>query len=166
MEIWDAYDQKLNKLGVDLVRGEEIPEGHYHIVVEVVLRHSVGSFLAMQRDWNKRGGPGLFEITAGGSVYKGESIESGAIRELAEETGIAVDKLIPIYQLTSDQNKTHYFGYLAETNQSKDSVVLQETETIDYRWIDVEDLEAFIKSGEVIDGNKERVWLNIQDILR
>lgn len=29
MEIWDAYDRNGNLAGIDLVRGEEIPDGFY-----------------------------------------------------------------------------------------------------------------------------------------
>lgn len=34
-EIWDAYDKDGNKLGFDQFRDEPIPEGVYHIVVEI-----------------------------------------------------------------------------------------------------------------------------------
>lgn len=165
MEIWDAYDKDLNHLGTTLTRGEPIPQNQYHIVVEVTLRHQDGSFLAMQRDWSKHGGPGLFEITAGGSVLHGETIEAGAMRELQEETGIAVPELIPLYNITNDVNQTHYFGYLAETDASKDSVILQETETIDYRWIEPDKLAEFIASDSVVNGTKERVWPQIEGLL-
>lgn len=35
-EIWDAYDKDGNKLGFDQFRDEPIPEGVYHIVVEII----------------------------------------------------------------------------------------------------------------------------------
>ncbi|ULG72375.1 NUDIX hydrolase [Macrococcus brunensis] len=165
MEIWDAYDKNLNCLGTTLTRGEPIPQHQYHIVVEVTLRHRDGSFLAMQRDWSKRGGPGLFEITAGGSLLQGEAIEAGAIRELQEETGITVRELEPLYKLTVDANQTHYFGYIAETDAPKDSIVLQETETIDYRWITPDKLADFITSDKVVNATKERVWSQIKGLL-
>ena len=50
MELWDAYDQELNKLGgVTLARGEEVPDGMYHLVSEVIVKHTDGEFLLMQR---------------------------------------------------------------------------------------------------------------------
>lgn len=48
MELWDAYDRELNKLGVTLVRGEEVPDGMYHLVSEVIVKHTDGEFLLMQ----------------------------------------------------------------------------------------------------------------------
>lgn len=35
-ELWDAYDREGNRLGFDLVRGEPVPGGAYHLVVEVL----------------------------------------------------------------------------------------------------------------------------------
>ena len=43
MELWDAYDRNGNKTGEILVRGEPIPEGRYHLVSEVLVRHVDGS---------------------------------------------------------------------------------------------------------------------------
>ena len=49
MELWDAYDRELNKLGgVTLVRGEEVPDGMYHLVSEVIVKHTDGEFLLMR----------------------------------------------------------------------------------------------------------------------
>ncbi len=41
MELWDAYDEKLNKIeGMTLVRGEEVPDGVFHLVCEIIVRHT------------------------------------------------------------------------------------------------------------------------------
>ena len=37
MELWDAYDGQGNKIGGELIRGQEISEGCYHLVSEVVV---------------------------------------------------------------------------------------------------------------------------------
>lgn len=165
MELWDAYDRHFNQLGTDLVRGEVIPDGQYHLVVEVALQHEDGSFLAMQRDWEKKGAPGLYEITAGGSVLKGEDQWNGAVRELQEETGILVDELIELYQLTHDDNHTHYVGYYAKTNADKDSIVLQVGETIGYQWIDKEAVESFLLSDQAALASRERMLPHIKGYL-
>lgn len=40
MELWDAYDRDFKKIqGVTLVRGEVIPEGFFHLVCEIIVRH-------------------------------------------------------------------------------------------------------------------------------
>ena len=94
-EFWDAYDKKFNKIeNTTLVRGETIPDGIYHLVSEVIVKHTDGSYLLMQRDLRKHHG-GEWEVTAGGSALQGEN----------------------------------------------NSVVLQEGETIDYKWVDKETFE-------------------------
>ena len=54
MEIWDAYNKHFEKLeGMSLIRGEPIPEGIYHLVSDVIVRHTDGDYLLMQRDSRK-----------------------------------------------------------------------------------------------------------------
>ncbi|MBQ4256759.1 MAG: NUDIX hydrolase, partial [Oscillospiraceae bacterium] len=71
MELWDAYNKSFEKIeGVTLVRGENIPDGVYHLVSDVIVRHIDGTYLLMQRDIRKPFG-GMWEATAGGSALKG-----------------------------------------------------------------------------------------------
>ncbi|MCR4727728.1 MAG: NUDIX domain-containing protein, partial [Lachnospiraceae bacterium] len=96
MELWDAYDSKLNRIdGMTLVRGEEVPDGVFHLVCEIIVRHTDGTYLLMQRDLQKYLG-GMWEASAGGSALKGEDPLSCAMRELSEETGIKADKLTEV----------------------------------------------------------------------
>ncbi|EFM29673.1 hypothetical protein HMPREF9352_1049 [Streptococcus gallolyticus subsp. gallolyticus TX20005] len=68
MELWDAYDAHLNVIeGQILVRVEKIPCGVYHLVSEVIVKHSDGTYLLTQRDPRKNLG-GMWEATAGGSA--------------------------------------------------------------------------------------------------
>lgn len=51
MEVWDAYNRQFERIeGVSLVRGETIPDGVYHLVSDVIVRHIDGEYLLMQRD--------------------------------------------------------------------------------------------------------------------
>ncbi len=52
-EIWDAYYADTTLAGRDLVRGEPIPEGLHHLVSEILVRHTDGDYLLMQRDPRK-----------------------------------------------------------------------------------------------------------------
>ena len=88
LEIWDAYDGQFNKIeNVRLVRGEVVPEGMYHLVCEIIVKHTDGTYLLMQRDYKKNFG-GMWELTAGGSALTNETPIACAVRELKEETGI------------------------------------------------------------------------------
>lgn len=133
MELWDAYDQDFRKIpGAVLVRGEAIPDGVYHLVCEIIVKHADGSYLLMQRDRRKHFG-GMWEATAGGSALQDESPLQCAIRELREETGIKSDSLTEVGRLRS--RDTIYVEFLCVTNCGKDSIALQEGETVSYRWV-------------------------------
>lgn len=127
MELWDAYNEAGEKLGFDLVRGQKIPDGVYHLVCEVVVRGTDGDFLLMQRSWEKEVSPGNWEIGAGGSALKGEDALTGACRELREETGIeAAGELRELYRVVCREHHAIYQGYLLVTDWPKERIVLQE----------------------------------------
>lgn len=155
MEIWDAYKQGGTLAGCDLIRGEEIPKGLFHLVSEIIVKHKDGMYLLMQRDWKKPNFPGLYEATAGGSALKGEEPYDVAVRELKEETGIDAKELIQIYRCTSKD--TIYYGYICETDCDKDSITLQKGETISYLWMTKEEFLKFVESDKYIQLHKERM---------
>ena len=136
IEIWDAYDRQFNKLeNIQLVRGEVIPEGMYHLVCEIIVKHMDGTYLLMQRDFEKHYG-GMWELTAGGSALAGEIPMECALRELKEETGIVSLELQEIGRIVHDGHHSLYVEYLCTTNWDKNAVTLQKGETVDYKWVD------------------------------
>lgn len=157
MELWDAFYRDGTPAGCTLVRGEPIPAGLYHQVVEVLVRHQDGDYLLMRRDHQKISYPGYWEAGAGGSVLAGESVIAGARRELREETGIIADDLTLICA-QNNLKDTFYYDFLCVTGQSKQSVVLQEGETIAYRWLPREEFVRFLHSPQFVPTVRER-WL-------
>ncbi len=138
MELWDAYDKDFNVIeGMMLIRGQEkdIPEGVYHLVCHILVRHADGTYLLMQRDPRKPY-PSMWEATAGGSALKGETDMEAAERELREETGIEADELYEIGRTISDETHCVYVEYFCTTDCDKDSILLQEGETVAYKWAD------------------------------
>ena len=116
METWDAYDKDFNKVhNATLIRGEAIPEGLFHLVCDIIVKHTDGSYLLMQRDRCKQFG-GMWEATAGGSALQNESPLDCAIRELQEETGIRTDNLVEVGRERS--NDTIYVEFLCVTKYS------------------------------------------------
>lgn len=140
MELWDAYDERLNKIdGVVLIRGEQIPYDCFHLVCEIIVKHKDGSYLIMQRDTRKHLG-GMWEATAGGSALQGENPITCARRELYEETGIVSDSLVELGRVLHHEHKSFYVEFLCITDVDKNSIVLQEGETSDYKWITANEL--------------------------
>jgi len=90
MEIWDLYNENRELLGKDLVRGQDVPPGCYHLVVQVWIQNSQGQYLISQRSADRQAFPLMWE-TVGGSAVKGEDSLTAAVRETKEEVGINLD---------------------------------------------------------------------------
>ena len=151
MEIWDAYNENEIKVGIDLIRGEKIDEGLLHAVVVIIVYHEDGTYLLMKRDWNKSKFPGLWEAGASGCVLKSESFLEAAKRELLEETGIASEDFKLIYSSVNAELNAFYKVFLCTCNIDKNNIVLQEGETIDFKWTSSKELINFIDSEYFIN---------------
>lgn len=156
MELWDGYYRDETPAGMDLVRGDKIPQGIYHIVCEALVRHSDGDYLLMQRDRAKPSHGGRFEASAGGSALKGENALDCIKREIHEETGISDCRLKEIGRFVKEEGNCIFHVFLCRTDCKKDSVALQEGETISYRWLSESEFISFIHSGEMIPSQKAR----------
>lgn len=78
----------------------------------------------------------MWELTAGGSALANETPIACAARELREETGIESCNLQEIERVIHDGHRSLYVEYLCITDWDKNAVILQEGETIDYKWVD------------------------------
>lgn len=150
MEIWDAYTVDRQATGQQLSRGQVIPAGLFHLVVDILVQHQDGEVLLMQRSHDRAGYPGYYEASAGGSVLSGETTREAARRELYEETGVEAHDLVLIDQKRFDQDQCLFDFFLAKTTVDKDSIKLQEGETIGYRWLNLGDLEDFLAEHSII----------------
>ena len=152
MEIWDLYDEKGNKTGEtwERSRAREIPEGRYHIVCDILIRHRDGDFLLTLRDSRKEMYPGCWEASAGGSALAGETPEEGARREMQEETGLKAEKLELISITRKPDSRSVVYAFIAMVDAAKDSVMLQEGETVDYQWMKLSALRKMIRDEPVL----------------
>ena len=156
MEIWDLYDRDGNPLGQTAVRGEALPEGGYHLVSDILLRHADGDYLLMRRDPKKPIHPGEWEASAGGSALAGETPLECARRELREETGIEGRDFREVSVVVRDHNHCIFHSYVAGTDAPKDSVTLQPGETVDYKWVDEAEFVRLIREGGAVSSQSRR----------
>ncbi len=156
MELWDGYHKDGTLAGTDLIRGEGIPQGLYHLVCEVLVRHADGSYLLMRRAETKPNYGGYWEATAGGSALKGEDKLACVKRELFEETGISANDFTELARFVFDDSQCIFHTFLCVTDCEKVSVRLQDGEADAYKWVTEKDFIAFVNSGKMIERQKKR----------
>ena len=160
MEIWDLYNREGEKTGQTWERTfggyKQIPEGYYHMVVDILVQHVDGSFLLTKRDMRKDVYPGYWEASAGGSALAGEEPLEAANRELFEETGLKALSMKLVSHTFRDPSHSMFYSYLAIVDADKDSVVLQEGETVEYKWVDDRGLIEYVGSEDAMKAHNDR----------
>lgn len=148
MELWDLYNDKREPLKETIVRGENMKAGYFHIVVSIWTVNSKREILVTLRDPNKDKYPDLWENTAG-SVIAGETSIEAAIRELREETGIAAGEEELTLIDTIKEESAFVDMYMIKKDIPLNDLTLQEGETVDAKWITLEELDNIINEGIV-----------------
>lgn len=140
MELWDAYNSSFVKIkDTTLVRGETIPQDVYHLVCDILVKHTDGTYLLMKRDPGKSFG-GMWEASAAGCALAGETPLQCAVRELKEETGITSNDLIEVGKELCLETHSFHVEFLCITDCNKDEILLQDGETVDFKWLNKDEL--------------------------
>lgn len=150
MELWDIYDVDRNKTDKTMVRGEEHPEGAYHLVVHICIFNSDGEMLIQQRQPFKKGWSNMWDITVGGSAVSGDNSQTAASRELFEELGIEMDLAGIRPHLTMNFDKGFDDYYLLEKDINLKDLKLQYEEVQNAKWASKEEILSMIETGEFV----------------
>lgn len=147
MEHWDLFDNDRRPTGETLRRGEPLPPGRFHTIIGVWTIHDqLRRVLLTKRHPEKIICPNQWENT-GGSILAGEDSCVGAAREVREETGMACT-CSDLTLIQTLRIPTAFVDcYLYHTTIDPDTIVLQDGETIDWRWVTLEELEVLIADG-------------------
>lgn len=156
MEYWDLYTKYRERTGRTHIRGEELPEGLYHLAVHVWIRNSRGQYLISQRAASRPTYPLMWECP-GGSVLQGEDSIAGAIREVREEVGI---ELLPeqgklLFTKIRDSIDGVRFGDFMDAwlfEYDGEPMLDQATteEVADCRWMGGEEIQALYDQGKLV----------------
>ena len=156
MEKWDLYTKDRVKTGRSHIRGDELPEGLFHLVVHVWLKNSEGRYLISQRSADRPTFPLMWETT-GGSVLMGEDSLTGAIREAKEELGIDLPPKAErlMFSRVRDWVDGRRFGDILDVwefpYEGEARLDLAEGEACDTRWADIIEIGRMLESGEMVE---------------
>ncbi len=168
-EIWDLYDRNGNRTGETFVRKpgnyKDIPDGRYHLGVDILALHEDGTYLLTKRSDDKDVYPGFWEASAGGAAKSGEEPLEAATRELLEETGLTADSMELVNVLFKDGGShAMFYSYLAHVSGDKNRVMLQEGETTAFKWVDRNGFLEYVDSDKAIVSHNQRFAKYIQSI--
>lgn len=147
MELWDLYTVDRVKTGKTICRGEEIPQGLYHLQVHVVIFNSRGEMLIQQRTPGKRYYPNLWDVSVGGGAVSGDTSSLAAEREVREELGLTVqlNGRRPDFTITYPETFDDY--YVVEMDVPLSSLMLQEEEVQAAAWATREEIFRMMAEG-------------------
>jgi len=147
-EIWDLYDSQRQDMHQTMQRGDPVPEGAHHVVVDIWTLTPDGRFLLTQRAPGKRFA-GMWECT-GGSVVSGENSLQGALRELEEETGMHAEPegLELMHSVRVFERFVDTYLHRAEVDLSQ--LHLQDCEVCDAKLVSYAELCELFQAGTVM----------------
>ena len=155
MEQWDLYDENRNLTQLSVGRDEDIPDGLRHLSVHIWIINSKNEFLIQKRSANKKKFPNMWSMT-GGAVLKGESSAQGAIREVAEELGIALDMNKASIVHTIVRKDSFVDVWLARQDFDISQVKKQDEEVSEVKWASIDEINTLIQNNlftpSVLDG--------------
>ena len=132
-ELWDVTDADGHPIGITHRRGDpDFPAGRFHIVASICLVRGDGRVLMTRRALIKDY-PLMWEFPAG-SVLSGETSAEGAVRELHEEAGVAVEvtQLAVVGRVVEE---TALFDLYAAQVPGDPPVVLDPEEVCESAWV-------------------------------
>lgn len=148
-ELWDIYDAAGSRTGRLQRRGAPLAPGDCHLCVHVWIQDTAGRFLLTRRAPEKSGA-GLWECT-GGSVLAGEDSLSAALREVKEETGLALDpgRGELLFRFSGEHYHCDVWRFRQEVRLAE--VALQPGETCDAQLADAAAIRALSAAGRFLD---------------
>ncbi|MBQ7321242.1 MAG: NUDIX domain-containing protein [Clostridia bacterium] len=147
-ELWDIYDENRCLTGRTHRRGDPLPHGDYHLVVQVWIRNSRGEYLLTKRAPTK-GFPNMWECT-GGSALSGDDSLRAALREVQEETGITLDPRRGICLMPIPREDNFCDVWLFQHDVDLSEVVLQPGETCDVMLASEEKIRELYREGTLV----------------
>jgi len=117
-----------------------MPETLLRLSAKVVIHDENGRCLLLKRSMRSKGNPGKWDFP-GGKIDAGESLEVGLLREIREETGLAVS-LGHLLGAAESESPTARVVYMILEGRLASGAIHLSDEHDDYVWVERKDLAA------------------------
>ncbi|MES3032051.1 MAG: NUDIX domain-containing protein [Patescibacteria group bacterium] len=162
----DILNEKGKKTGKSDTYKNAHLRGLIHLAVHIWFLNSKGQLLLQKRSKSRAAYPNLWDLSVGGHVSAGQSSLEAAQRETQEELGVLLPYGDFKYLFTLKQhvilNQSTYINnefndiYLVHSDLEISELKLQAEEVEEARWIDIKDLEKWVKGeGEKLVSHEE-----------
>lgn len=149
-EQWDIYTATREKTGKTHRRGDQLGKEEYHLVVHVCIFNSQNQLLIQKRQPWKKGWPGLWDISVGGSAITGENSQQAAERETLEELGLEIhlDGIRPHLTIHFEKGFDDY--YFIQKDVDLTLLNLQQEEVEKVAWVTNEELLQLEREQKIV----------------
>lgn len=157
VEYLDIYDAQKRPTGKKRLRDSKLPPDAYQLIAFAVILNTQGQMLLTLRAPEKQRYPNLWGNT-GGAVQAGETSLQAIVREVWEETGIRAEPsdftLLDTYQ--NSVNRSFTDVYLLVKDVPLEQMTMQPGETVDARWVRIEEAEQMMADGRLAKPDADR----------
>jgi len=144
----DDYDRVI----ATVARAEMRARRLQHRAVSIAVFGSDGRLLVHRRADNKDVWPSMWDLAAGGVVAAGEIYDAAAVRELAEELGVAAVEMVPLGEGRFADDAVALIGRCYRCT-SDGPFVFTDGEIAEVRWVDRAGLEELMARERFVPDN-------------
>lgn len=148
---WDLYDNELKETGVIVSNEDEIPDGFYHIALEIWIINDKNEILLVKKslDYSRRY-PGCWSCI-GGNLYSKEHYKDSVKRIVFEMIGLEIkDNEI---ELLSPQKRDPYrYAYITcyiKRNVDLDKISFVDGRATVAKYVNINELLNMCNNGEI-----------------
>lgn len=167
---WDLYDNKfqLTDKTIQEELADEIPDGLYHLTVNVWVINSQKQVLLLKKVLNFNFRYPGFWTSINGNVKKGHYSIDCVKDILKEKLGLIIDES-EIIELGKDIRDPHHYIYntfVVYKDINLNQITLDENYFSKMKWVDFIELENMINNGEIETALTSRIDKYIKNILK
>jgi len=153
MERLDTYFNQYQKTGRAVNRNDYkggIPD-EYLMVVHLCVFNCRGEMLIQKRQLHKDRYPGMWDLSAGGFVQSGESVNEAVLREAREEIGVQIDAKSVRYIMTVPFSYVLDGFFSVQDDYKLEDFTVQKEEVIEVKWASLDEILRMSENGQFVD---------------